>query len=153
MRALGLDLGSVRIGVAVSDSDGRVATPYDVVVRTTDPAADRRRISRLAGEVEAEVLVVGLPLGLDGEVGEAARRAIAEAEALGDATGLPVETYDERLTTVSADQVLREQGLDARQRRSVVDKVAASIILQGWLDHRALRTESPESREPPCSRV
>ncbi|MEZ5141885.1 MAG: Holliday junction resolvase RuvX [Acidimicrobiales bacterium] len=137
MRVLGIDLGSKRIGVAVSDGDGRVATPLTVVDRCGDVARDHRRIGELAREWEAEALVVGLPLSLDGSEGPAATAARREADALGDATGLPVATYDERLTTVTAEQRLVEQGLDARQRRAVVDKVAAAVMLQAWLDgHR-----------------
>lgn len=137
MRVLGIDLGSKRIGIAVSDSDGRVATPLTVVQRSKDLAGDRRRIAELAREWEVEGLVVGLPLSLDGSEGVAARAARAEAAALGDCTSLPVATYDERLTTVTAEQRLVEQGLDARQRRAVVDQVAAAVMLQAWLDgHR-----------------
>ncbi len=136
MRALGLDLGSKRIGVALADSGGTVATPYEVVVRSGDRALDHRRIAELASEAEADQLVVGLPLSLDGSVGPAARAALDEADELGLATGLPVATWDERLTTVSADRDLRALDLRAPARRKVVDKVAAAVMLQAWLDHR-----------------
>jgi putative Holliday junction resolvase len=149
VRALGLDLGAARIGIALSDTDGRVATAYDTVVGGGGAAADRRRLAAVGREVEAEVLVVGLPLSLDGTIGPAAAAALVEVEALGDATGLPVETYDERLTTVSAHQVLREQGLDAKARRAVVDKVAAAIILQGWLDQRSRQVQPPDGSDRP----
>lgn len=131
---LGIDLGSRRIGVAVSDSERRVATPDVVVHRLPDPAHHRRAIAGLAEEWEATLLVVGMPTSLDGSEGPAARAARLEADALGDATGLSVETYDERFTTVTAERALREQGLDAPARRKVVDKVAASVLLQAWLD-------------------
>lgn len=136
MRPLGIDLGSVRIGVAVADSDGRLATPYDVVQRSGDTARDHRRIAELAAEVEADQLVVGLPLSMDGSVGKAAKAALREADQLSRATGLPVETWDERLTTVTAHRDLMELDLDAKQRRKVVDQVAAAVMLQAWLDHR-----------------
>jgi putative Holliday junction resolvase len=136
VRALGIDLGSKRIGIALSDSDGRLATPYDVVIRSRDKAADHRRIAALATETEAEILVVGLPLSLDGSSGRAADSARKEARLLGEITGLPVETWDERLSTVTAHRDLRAQGLDERARRKVVDQVAASVFLQAWLDHR-----------------
>jgi putative holliday junction resolvase len=136
VRALGLDLGSKRIGVALADSDGTVATPYEVVVRSGDRALDHRRIAELASEAEADQLVVGLPLSLDGSVGPAARAALEEADELGLATGLPVATWDERLTTVSADRDLRALDMRAPARRKVVDKVAAAVMLQAWLDHR-----------------
>jgi putative Holliday junction resolvase len=140
VRALGLDLGSRRIGVALSTSDGTLATPYEVISRTRDRQADHRAIARLARDEGAEVLVVGLPLSLDGTDGPAAIAARAEAEELVAATGLPVELWDERLTTVSADRALAELDLDARARRRVVDKVAAAVMLQAWLDHRRLAT-------------
>ncbi len=146
MRALGIDLGSKRIGVALSDSGGTLATPYDVVARSGDRARDHRRIAELAREAEAEAIVVGLPLSLDGTDGPAATAARAEAIELADATGLPVELWDERLTTVSADRQLLALDLDARARRRVVDKVAASIMLQAWLDHRRHTTAEEASR-------
>jgi putative Holliday junction resolvase len=145
MRALGIDLGTKRIGVALSDSDGALATPYDVVARSGDRARDHRRIAELAAETEAECLVVGLPLSLDGSEGPAARAALDEAAELGVATGLPVETWDERLTTVSADRDLLALDLKADARRRVVDKVAAAVLLQAWLDHRRL-TSAEEPR-------
>ena len=138
MRALGIDLGSKRIGVALANSEGTVATPYEVVARSGDRARDHARIAALATEAGAVQLVVGLPLSLDGSVGPAAARALLEAEELAEATGLPVATWDERFTTVTADQQLMVQNMKADARRRVVDKVAASVMLQGWLDHRRL---------------
>jgi len=146
VRALGLDLGSKRIGVALSDSGGRLATPYEVVARSGDRARDHRRILDLAAEAEVEAIVVGLPLSLDGSVGRAAKRALAEAAELGATTDLPVETYDERLSTVTADRYLMEMDLNAAARRKVVDKVAAAVILQAWLDSRA--AADPHSTDP-----
>ncbi|NNE72691.1 MAG: Holliday junction resolvase RuvX [Acidimicrobiales bacterium] len=146
MRALALDLGSKRIGVAVSDSDGRVATPITTIHRSGNRARDHRAVADLVAEWEAEIVVVGLPLSLDGSVGKAAKRALAEVRNLGATLSVPVETYDERLTTVTAERVLVEQQLDGRARRQVVDQVAASIILQAWLDHRA---NTPPGDTPP----
>lgn len=136
MRVLGLDLGTKRIGVALSDSDGMMATPYEVVLRSGDRRRDHRRIAELAEEAGAEALVVGLPLSLDGSEGAAAKKARHEAELLERATGLPVEMWDERLSTVSAHRDLMALDLRAGARRQVVDKVAASVLLQAWLDHR-----------------
>ena len=136
MRALGIDLGSKRIGVALSTSDGAMATAYEVVERSRDRVRDHRAIADLAADTGAERLVVGLPLSLDGSDGPAATAARAEADELAAATGLPVELWDERLTTVTADRDLAGAGLDARGRRRVVDKVAAAVMLQAWLDHR-----------------
>lgn len=136
MRALGIDLGSKRVGVALSDSDGRLATPYEVVQRSGDRPRDHRTIARLAEEAGAELIVVGLPLMLDGSRGPAAEAALAEAEEIGQACSLPVEMWDERLTTVTADRTLIAANMKAPARRKVVDMVAASVILQAWLDHR-----------------
>ena len=139
MRAVGIDLGERRIGVAVSDPSGTIASPYEVVQRCGDPARDRRRLAAIARELEAERIVVGLPLSLDGSIGPAAEAALAEAEALGAVTDIPVETYDERLTTVTAERALRDQQVKGRARRAVIDKVAAAVLLQAWLDGRSSR--------------
>ncbi len=142
MRAIGLDLGSRRIGVALSTSDGMVATPFELVERSGDRGRDHRRIRELAIEAEAEMIVVGLPLHLDGRESESSRAARAEAEEIAALTGLPVETYDERLTTVTAQRSIIEMKLSPRDRRRVVDRIAAAVMLQAWLDHR--RTSPPE---------
>jgi putative Holliday junction resolvase len=146
VRALGIDLGTRRIGVALSDSAGSLATPYEVVARSGDRARDHRRIAALAEEAGAECLVVGLPLSLDGTTGPAAQAALAEADELAAATGLPVEMWDERLTTVTADRDLIALDLKAPARRRIVDKVAAAVMLQSWLDHR--RLSSPGGTHP-----
>jgi putative holliday junction resolvase len=145
VRALGIDLGSKRIGVALANSDGTLATPFEVVARSGDRGRDHRAIAALAEETGALALVVGLPLSLDGSVGAAAAAAQAEAEELAQATGLPVELWDERLTTVSADRDLMAMDMRAGARRKVVDKVAAAVMLQAWLDHRRLHP-APEDR-------
>ncbi len=136
MRAVGLDLGEKRIGVAISDSSGNVATPYEVVFRTGNRDEEHRKIRAIVEEVEAEILVIGLPLSLDGSEGKAAQGAKAEAEAIGRIVSVPVEMHDERLTTVEAERLLKEQGLKAPERRKVVDKVAAAILLQAWMEGR-----------------
>ena len=136
MRAVGIDLGEKRIGVAISDSGGSLATPYEVVARTGSRDEDHRRIKAIVEEVEAEILVVGLPLSLDGTEGKAAQGARQEAEAIGQTISVPIELHDERLTTVEAERILKEQGLGAAERRNVVDKVAAAILLQAWMEGR-----------------
>ena len=146
MRALGIDLGTKRIGVALSNSEGTLATPFEVVARSGDLARDHAAIAALAEEVGAEVLVVGLPLSLDGSEGPAAQGARAEADLLAEATGLRTLLWDERLTTVSADRELIALDLGARERRRVVDKVAAAVMLQAWLDHRRARSAAEGSR-------
>lgn len=133
---MGLDLGSKRVGVALSDLSGTIATPFTVLQRSRQRAEDHRAIARLVQDEEVEVVVVGLPLSLDGTLGPAARAAIAEAEALATVLDVPVETYDERLTTVTADQALMQAQMRAQARRRVVDKVAAAVMLQSWLDRR-----------------
>jgi putative Holliday junction resolvase len=139
VRALGLDLGAKRIGVALATSDGRLATPYEVITRSGDRCRDHQAIAAIAEDTGALVVVIGLPLSLDGTEGPAARAARHEAEELGTATGLPVELWDERLTTVTANRDLA--GLDGRSRRRVVDKVAAAVMLQAWLDRRRAAAE------------
>jgi putative holliday junction resolvase len=143
VRAVGIDLGSRRIGVALSDSAGTLALPYEVVQRSGDRRRDHRRLAELVAEAEAEVLVVGIPYSLDGSVGPTARRYLAETEELRATIGVPVETYDERLTTVTAERSLRDTQLSGPARRKVVDQVAAAVMLQSWLDGRAGREERP----------
>ena len=131
MRALGLDLGSKRIGVAVSS--GTIATPYEVIERGNE----RARIRDLVEETGATVIVVGLPYSLDGSKGPAAQLIEAEVEALRAEVDVPIELYDERFTTVTAHQSLMDQKMKADARRRVVDKVAAAVMLQSWLDGQA----------------
>ena len=134
VRALGIDLGSKRIGVAISDRSGTIASPLTMLARSGSPRRDHAAIAALAAEEEAEVIVVGLPLNMNGTVGPAAQAAIKEADALATVVPMPVVTFDERRTTVTADQALMEGGIGARARRKLVDKVAAAVMLQTWLD-------------------
>jgi putative Holliday junction resolvase len=134
---LGIDLGSKRIGIAVSDRSGTIASPLLVLQRTGDRRRDHRRIAELVVEEEVEAVVVGLPLNMNGSLGPAAQAAIAEADALATVVGVPVETHDERRTTATADAAMLEFKMNATERRRVVDKVAAAVMLQGWLDRQA----------------
>lgn len=136
MRCLGLDLGSKRIGVALCDPEERVATPLTVVQRTKSRNEDHVRIAALVREYEAEAVVVGLPLNMNSKVTAAAQAAIDETEQLKLVVGVPVHLYDERLTTVTADRSLMEMEMKADARRRVVDKVAAAVMLQSFIDHR-----------------
>lgn len=142
MRVVALDLGSRRVGVAVSDAGGVMATPYSTIERSGDAAADRARVADVVTEVGAELVVVGLPLSMDGSVGTAAAAALEEAEALRRVAGVPVELHDERLTSVSANRSLAAAGVTGRRRRQAarrsgaVDQTAAAILLQSWLDSR-----------------
>jgi len=133
-RAVALDIGSRRIGVALSDSNGSVATPYEVVQRSGDRSRDHRRIGELVDEAGAEVVVVGLPFSLDGSIGPAARGILEEVEELRANLPVDVVTWDERLTTVEAERSLRVMGVKKGHRRRIVDQVAATVILQSWLD-------------------
>jgi putative Holliday junction resolvase len=141
-RVLGVDLGARRIGLALSDPLRVLAGPLTVLERTGDRAADHAAILRHAAESEASVIVVGLPLSLStGRPGPAARATLDEVAQLSRrATAcdppVAVETYDERLTTVTAQRSLATGGVRARDRRSKVDKVAAAVMLQSWLDGR-----------------
>jgi putative Holliday junction resolvase len=133
-RVLGLDLGSVRIGVASTDAGRVLASPLKVLPRTKDLPADRRAIAQLVRDEEAVLVVVGMPWSLDGSAGPAAKAAQAEVAAMAEALPVPVTTYDERLTTVTAARLLDEQGLRGPARRKVIDMVAAAVMLQAWLD-------------------
>jgi putative Holliday junction resolvase len=136
-RAVGVDLGSRRIGIAVSDAAGRMAFPRPHIARRKERGLDHQAIVAVVEEVGAEVVVVGLPLSLDGTRGPAALAAAEEAEALEAVLaprGVRVETLDERLTTVSAEAALESAGARGRQRRMRVDSAAAAVLLQSWLD-------------------
>jgi putative Holliday junction resolvase len=138
-RVLGVDLGSRRIGLAVSDPGTRVATPHDVIERSGDPAADHRTILAHAREAGASRVVVGLPLSLSGDVGPAARAVLGEVDALRALAGgeITVETHDERLTTVIAERGMRAAGARRGARRRNVDASAAAVMLQSYLEARA----------------
>lgn len=136
MRVLGVDLGSKRIGIAVSDRSGTIASPLTVIQRSGSVARDHQAIAKLVVEEEAEAVVVGLPLNMNGSAGPAAQAAVKEAKALATVVGVPVHTSDERRTTVTADRAMMEAGMNAQARRKVVDKVAAAVLLQHWLDGR-----------------
>jgi putative Holliday junction resolvase len=133
-RALGLDIGTRRIGVALSDSGGALATPYEVVERSGDRARDHGRIAALVEEAGAEVVVVGLPLSLDGSTGPAAQAIGEEIDQLRGVVDAEVVAWDERLSTVEAERSLRAAAVPRGKRRRVVDQVAATVILQSWLD-------------------
>jgi putative holliday junction resolvase len=138
--ALGLDAGSVRVGVAASDPTGTIATPVATLSRN-DPQL-WERISSEAAQRGAARIVVGLPRAMSGDEGAAAAAARDFAAEVGRRTGLPVELWDERLTTVQAERALVATGMRRRRRREVVDAVAAGLMLQAWLD----RSRGPATR-------
>ena len=133
-RAVALDIGTRRIGVALSDSAGTVATPYETVTRSGDRSRDHGRIAALVEAAGAGIVVVGLPLSLDGSTGPAAQAILDEVDELRAALTVPVVTWDERLSTVEAERSLRAMRVRKDRHRRVVDQVAATVILQSWLD-------------------
>ncbi len=138
-RVLGVDLGSRRIGLALSDPSGRVATPHALVERSGDRSADHETILTHAREAGASRIVVGLPLSLSGDTGPAARAVLEEVEALRAEAGeaVMIDVYDERLTTVIAESQLREARVPRRARRRTVDQTAAAVMLQSYLEARS----------------
>ena len=134
VRALGLDLGTKRIGVAVSDSEGLLATPIEVIFRQKDARQDYLAVVELVKEWEINIVVVGMPYSLDGQEGPMAQKTLEEVKSLSDILPVPVVTYDERLTTVTAERSLREQGVSSKEGRKVIDQLAAAVLLQAWLD-------------------
>jgi putative Holliday junction resolvase len=134
-RAVGVDLGSRRIGISVSDSEGQLAFPREVIERGPDPGAALAAIGQVVAETGAGTVVVGLPVSLDGTAGPAVRRAEAEAaELAGLLPGVRVLLFDERLTTVSAQAALGAAGHRGRRARGRLDSAAATVLLQSWLD-------------------
>ncbi len=134
-RSFGLDVGSKTVGVVVSDPLAITAQPV-TTLRRTSLRADLTELRRLAEHHGVEHAVVGLPLNLDGTEGPSAAEARRFGEAVARTLGIPVEYWDERLTTAAANRALLEADLSRAKRRSVVDRVAAALILQGWLDAR-----------------
>lgn len=135
-RVLGLDYGERRLGFAVSDAGGIISMPLTVVL-VSGSANALAEVERLVRETGAERLVVGLPLNMDGTAGPKAAEVKAFVEALQPRVGVPVDTWDERLTTKSAHDVLLEANASRKRRKEVVDKLAAQIMLQGYLDAHA----------------
>lgn len=135
-RVLGVDLGSRRIGVAVSDDHRRVASAFCVLLRARSHVEDHAALAAVVTETTANLVVVGLPLSLSGGSGPAAQAVKAEVEELTQMLPVPVECCDERYSTVIAWRALAAGGRRGPARRSVVDKVAAAGILQTWLDRR-----------------
>ena len=140
MVALALDIGETRIGIAVSDRSGRVASPVKVL-----PAAEVIGLSKsfryIVEDYEPDVLVSGRPMTMAGERGPQAERGEAQAQKIADSLDLPLYFEDERLSSAEAKRILREQGLSEKQMRGKVDMIAASLFLQSWLDSRQERDE------------
>ena len=143
MRLLGLDVGDKTVGVALSDETATIATGLDTL-RRIGPRRDTKAIADLAKQHDVAEIVVGLPLGLDGSAGAQAQKVLAFVEMLKVAARVPVVPWDERFTTVAAEQALIEGEVSRRGRRAVIDKVAAILILQNYLDYR--KTTQAEAR-------
>ncbi len=138
MKILGVDLGLVRTGLAVSDAGGFLASPVETITER-DAGRLLDKVTQAARRLEAGEVVVGHPRNMDGTRGESARRAEIFAEELRMRTGLPVILWDERMTTLSAIGILNEADVRGKKRKAVVDTVAATIILQDYLDSRRMR--------------
>lgn len=136
MRLLGLDVGDVRIGVAVCDSLEIAAFPVGLVRRVGSLKRDVAAVAALATEQEAEGIVIGLPLSLDGEVGPQAQKTQGFAKALANFLPMPVVLWDESLSSVEAEELLIAQGVSRAKRRERVDQTAAALILESYLAHR-----------------
>lgn len=136
-RYLAIDIGSKRIGVAVSDELGLTAQPVLTLERRRNPREDLRSLARLCRRFAVTGIVVGNPLALDGAVSPQAEKVQSFAAELGELSGLPIHLWDERLTTHEAHQILYESGRPRQSHKQVVDQVAATLILQSFLDELA----------------
>ncbi|RRJ67054.1 Holliday junction resolvase RuvX [Paenibacillus oralis] len=136
MRIMGLDYGDRRIGVAVSDAFGWTAQGVEVIERRKE-GGEFERIAELAKQHEVEEFVVGLPKNMNGSIGPRGEICKAFADNLRSRLNLPVHLWDERLTTVSAQRTLLEADVSRKKRKGVVDKMAASLILQNYLDSKS----------------
>ncbi len=133
--ALGLDIGSKRIGVAGCDGTGLIASGITTIKRTSF-IEDLAQLQGIVQEREVQVLVVGLPYSLDGNLGFQAKKVQNYAKRVGAALGIPLEYIDERLTSVQAEEMLKAEGVSPSQNKGLIDRKAASLILQQWLDLR-----------------
>ncbi|MBF0552280.1 MAG: Holliday junction resolvase RuvX [Deltaproteobacteria bacterium] len=142
-RILALDVGTKTIGVAVSDELGIIAQGL-TTIRRRDEQADLAQVAAIVDEYQVKEVVVGLPFNMDGSIGPSARLVLALVEQLISCLSVPVETWDERWTTVAAERTLIEADVRREKRRKVIDKVAATFILQGYLDAAANRNRDKE---------
>lgn len=142
MRILALDPGSTRLGLALSDAEGRLALPLQILPRD-ETEQWLSRLRQIIRERGVELLVVGLPLTLEGEQGPAAQAAEALAQHLREELSVPVVTWDERLSSAQVEREMREAGLSSRQQRGAVDAAAAAVFLQSYLDAHGQRNPHP----------
>jgi len=134
-RILGMDIGDARIGLAISDELGILASPVGMIRRSTDLAQVERELARYVTQYAPVKLVAGLPVGLSGREGPQAQRVREFTDALAAHFDLPLEYWDERLTTSIAERSMKGAGMRRKERRDKVDAIAASVILQGYLEH------------------
>ncbi len=132
MRSLGLDIGEKRIGVAISDSEGILAIPLTVISRNSEEVS--RAVTELVKKYQIEQIIVGLPRTLKGEIGQEAEKVKDFIQQLSQKIKLPIETWDERLSTIAAERLLLEAGVKGKKRKERRDALAAAFILQGYLD-------------------
>ena len=144
MRILALDPGSVRLGLALSDSAGSLAFPLEILQRDQGEAW-LRHLAEIIRERGVELLVVGLPLSLRGERGPAAEEAEALAGRLREALPVPVVTWDERLSSAQVERTMREAGMSSRERRGAADAAAAAVFLQSYLDCHGCQDQAHEA--------
>jgi putative Holliday junction resolvase len=135
---LAIDPGTVRLGLAISDPSGTIAQPLSVLRRRSE-AEDLNELAQLVNQHQVDVIVVGLPRTMDGRLEAAAKDAQEFGRRVGETTGRPVAYWDERLTTVAAERYLIEQGKRRKRRRQEVDRMAATLLLQGYLDYQRRR--------------
>ena len=138
MRILAIDPGTVRLGLALSDPSGTIAQPLTVLARRSEPE-DLKALAELVERHDVGMIVIGLPRLMDGRLDTAAQQAQAFGAQVAQATGRPVAYWDERLTSVAAERYLIEQGKRRSKRRQEIDRMAATLLLQGYLDYRAGR--------------
>lgn len=134
MKLIGLDIGDRRIGIAFGDSDLRMATPVGVLIRVSF-GQDARALARFVKDYDAAQIVIGLPRNMDGTLGVQANSVVAYAEKISQAINVPVIFWDERLTTVEATRRTHETGARGKKSRRGIDAIAASLILQDYLDN------------------
>ncbi|MBI4321653.1 MAG: Holliday junction resolvase RuvX [Chloroflexi bacterium] len=146
MRLLGLDVGDKRIGVAVSDPDLWLAQSLTVIQRVSSKR-DFQAIADLVREYEVEKVIIGLPRTMAGEIGEQARKVQEFGRELEERSGMPVEFWDERLTTTGAQKLMIAAGVKRARRKQIIDAVAAALILQGYLDF--LKTQARQKSQTP----
>ncbi len=145
-RIIGIDPGERRVGVAVADPTGTIASPDRFIDRTRENVLDA--LGRICEELDVSLIVVGLPIGLDGVEGRSAEAARRLGEQITESIGVPVEYHDERFTSLTADQALIAGGVRRRERKERRDQVAAAVMLQGYLDARSHDAGHRNSDQP-----